>query len=449
VNLNDFRRFKSLYDAHNGAGSLAAALSAAQVPEPSSLALMLLLAAFVAGVKSQRSRMVKTGAVAMAMVGLIAVANPASAELLFYDPFLIGSNAAAGEYLPDAPLAGQNPVAPGGTQPDFLTGAWVATAPRGYSKSGAGLNYIGAPAQGGSAGTVQTTEAPFIVDTRVGRYFKPGTEWTDTTVGTYYISWLQNFGTITNVTDDMGFRAMEFWETTAPIGDNNLLGDVGYNAYYHPSNPGERSAATAHINFQFQPIDGSPVFMEDGATHLFVMKFTLSDQADSDVISIYLDPTSVTEPDLPNLAITATNVQLAALGMGQFGGFGPNLNTIDELRIATTFSDALPELPLPGDVDGDRDVDLDDYNIIITNLGQQVGSSILGDVAKADGTQGSDGRVTIADYRIWKDHYPTAPSGAGGGAVGGGSVPEPSSCLLILIGMALAASVRRRVTTRI
>ena len=56
--------------------------------------------------------------------------------------------------------------------------------------------------------------------------------------------------------------------------------------------------------FQNQIIDGSPVFFEDGATHLLVMKFVLSDVADSDTISIYLDPTSVTEPDLPNLAIT-------------------------------------------------------------------------------------------------------------------------------------------------
>ncbi len=188
---------------------------------------------------------------------------------------------------------------------------------------------------------MQTTVEPYVVDTRVGRYFKPGEEWTDATVGTYYISWLENFGTITNVTDDMGFRTVELWKTTAAIGDSNLLGDLGYNAYYSPIGPAQTKAATAHMAFQGQIIDGSPVFFEDGATHLLVMKFVLSDVAASDTISIYLDPTSVTEPDLPNLAITGTNVQLAALGMGQFGGFGPTLNTVDELRIATTFIDAL------------------------------------------------------------------------------------------------------------
>src|SRR4029078_4846182 len=90
------------------------------------------------------------------------------------------------------------------------------------------------------------------------------------------------------------------------------------------------------------------------------------------------------------------------------------VNTVDELRIATTFIDELPQLPLPGDTDGDRDVDLVDYHNIITHMNAQVGSALLGDVAKADGTQGSDGRVTIADFRIWKDHYPTVASGSGG-----------------------------------
>jgi hypothetical protein len=164
------------------------------------------------------------------------------------------------------------------------------------------------------------------------------------------------------------------------------------------------------------------------------------------VISVYLDPTSLTEPDLPSLAITGTNVQLAALGMGQFGGFGGSLNTVDELRIATTFSDALPQLPLPGDTDGDRDVDLVDYNNIITHMGLQVGSALLGDVAKADGTQGSDGRVTIADYRIWKDHYPT--TSAGSGAVGNGTVPEPASWTLASMAAMSVVARRHRGTRR-
>jgi hypothetical protein len=155
-----------------------------------------------------------------------------------------------------------------------------------------------------------------------------------------------------------------------------------------------------------------------------------------------LDPISVTEPDLPNLAITGTNVQLAALGIGQFGGFGPTFNTADEIRIATTFAETLPPLPLPGDTDGDGDVDLDDYNNIITHMNAQVGTALEGDVAKADGTQGSDGRVTIADFRIWKDNYPTPAAGAGG--LGGGGVPEPASWVLLMMAALFAAGCGQR-----
>ena len=199
-----------------------------------------------------------------AVKSLASAATPASAELLLYDPFLIGSSPSAGQYAADAPLGGQNPTLPTtgayGTMPDFLSGPWVAAgaSTHGQSKSPPGLNYIGAPAQGGSIGTVLDTVANNL-DTRVGRYFKPGQEWTDATVGTYYISWLENFGTIPNVGDDMGFRSFEMWRTTAAIGDPNLLGDFGYNAYYNPTNQAQRQAATAHMQFQFQPIDGSPV----------------------------------------------------------------------------------------------------------------------------------------------------------------------------------------------
>jgi hypothetical protein len=217
VNLNDFRVFKTYYDAAHGAGSLAAALA---TPEPSSLALVLLCGAIAACVKRHRSSMfsiVSPRVGLLAITGLVLAAAPASAELLLYDPFLSGSNAAAGQYLPNAPLAGQNPTLPNngqyGTMPDLLTGPWVAdgTSTHGQSLPAPGLNYIGAPAQGGSAATVLDPVAN-AVDTRVGRFFKPGQEWTDSTNGTYYISWLENFGTITNVTDDMGFRSFELEE---------------------------------------------------------------------------------------------------------------------------------------------------------------------------------------------------------------------------------------------
>jgi hypothetical protein len=385
---------------------------------------------------------------AVAAVGASCVLTAESnAELLFYDPFRIGTNPAAGEYAADAPLAGQNPTLPNngdyGTMPDLLSGPWIqpnaAYNTHALSRS-TGLNYIGAPAEGGSIGTVPDP-VDFGIDNRLGRKFKPGSEWTDATVGTYYISWLQNFGT----GDFMGYRAIEFWrDPNGEIGDSNLVGSVAYNQYWSPLGPVQTNPETARFYFNHQIIDGSPVFVEDGATHLFVLKFVLSDQPNSDTISVYLDPTSVTEPDLANLTITGMDVQLGIIGIAQFGGFADTMNTVDELRISTTFINVLPELPIPGDVDGDGDVDLFDYQIIIANLGKQVGSSLEGDVAKADGSQGSDGRVTIADYRIWKDNFPYPPVGAGGLSGSPVGVPEPSTLALASLVACLATGLVRR-----
>ncbi|MGD9635307.1 MAG: PEP-CTERM sorting domain-containing protein, partial [Pirellulales bacterium] len=144
VDLNDFRAFKTIYDSANGAGSFA--VMAQSVPEPSTGVLVLLLASLVAGAQRRRSGAMIHRIVLLAALALTTAATPASAELLFYDPFRIGTSAANGEYLADAPLAGQNPLAPYGTQRDFLTGPWVATgtAVNGKSKSSPGLNYIGA-----------------------------------------------------------------------------------------------------------------------------------------------------------------------------------------------------------------------------------------------------------------------------------------------------------------
>jgi hypothetical protein len=454
VNLNDFRALKNLIAAAgSGSGGLAGAGSV--VPEPSSIALLLAMFGISAGALARGRRRGACGRVLVLAVALgssLVLTAESKAELFLYEPFLIGANPAAGEYAADAPLGGQNPTLPNngdyGTKPDLLSGPWILPnsghTTHVLSKSPVGLNYIGAPAEGGSIGTV-ADPVDFGIDNRIGRIFKAGEEWTDTTVGTYYIGWLQNFGTGGEDGLNMGFRSIEFWRNPAgEIGDSNLLGDLGYNAFYSPLGSIQQNAETAHMAFQGQIIEGSPVFVEDGATHLLVMKFVLSDVAASDSISVYLDPTSVTEPDLPNLAITATDVQLGALGIGQFGGFSDLMNTVDELRIADTFIEVLPELPLPGDTDGDRDVDLDDYNNIITHLGMQVSTALEGDVAKADGSQGSDGRVTIADFRIWKDHHPTVLPGAGSGALAGGEVPEPSTLALASAMAFLATGWMRR-----
>lgn len=433
VNLNDFRAFKTI---------LAAASATSTVPEPTTVAMLL------GGIVALGFGRVRRASVLVVAVTAGALSSQsASAEVLAYDPFLIGSNPAAGEYTVGN-LTGQNPII--GPTP-FFNGPWserpggVDMANNGEVKLAPGLSFLGAPALGGSVGPV-ADETTFATQTRVGRYFANDQRWTGSTVGTYYVGWLQNFGTIPNSVGDMGFRATEFWSEAGTVGvDSTAVGYIGYNAYYsalpEPIGGQQRAPSTARMTFAFggqhQIIENSPSsFNEDGATHLIVLKFVLSDQADSDTISVYLDPVSLTEPELAGATLVNTNITVGALGFSLFGGAGATLPTFDELRVATTWAEAVVDFPLPGDTDNDGDVDMVDYQNIVSNMNQLVGSSLLGDVAKADGTQGADGRVTIADYRLWRDNRTDiAPATSD-------VVPEPTA--LGLVALAVLAAFGRR-----
>ena len=141
--------------------------------------------------------------------------------------------------------------------------------------------------------------------------------------------------------------------------------------------------------------------MEDVVNHLVVLRFNLSDQTASDSILVYLDPTSTTEPDLPGASIASVDFTLGALGgFTIFGGSG-SFPVYDELRVATTFLEAIPDLPLPGDANGDGDVDINDYLIITSQLNLS-GLALAGDVAGLNGKQGTDGRVDLRDLLLWR-----------------------------------------------
>jgi hypothetical protein len=457
VDLDDFRAFKALYAAAAGAGSGAGSLAGgAAVPEPSTLVLTLLFVAAAVWTKRWRFSMASSRLVIMAVIGLAIVAAPASAELFFYDPFLIGTNPAAGEYTAGT-IAGQNPVAPYGTDPTYLTGPWVVNtaddAPHGEIKDDGGLSYMGIPGEGGGAGCVPDAETG-VGTGAVGRYLD--TPWDAETSGTFYISWLEKFGALGTGVTDMGFRTVEMWSSDGTVRvDDDAIGWVGYNAYYssfsEPLASQQKNAATAKMTLSFgepgelthQIIEGGPAnFNADSATHLVVLKFVLSTEEDMDSVSLYLDPVSLDEPDLPSASFADLDITLGAIGFSQFGSDGGVYNEIDDLRFADTWEDVVPPFPYPGDTDNDGDVDLVDYDNIVSHLGQQVGSTLEGDVAKADASQGSDGKVTLADFRLWKDNYPYPPSGAG--ALAGGTVPEPASWLLVAIAALMCGSLRRR-----
>ena len=177
VDLDDFRLFKRFYEAANpGAGGLAGL----GVPEPSSLLLVLLGVAGIAGSTIRKrcampSRLQMLLVVAVAFVASLSSVRPASATLLVYDPFNVGSSPASGQYNsftptpsstpPDPPVApvtaanplvrilGQNPTV--GPTP-FFTGPWhdvAGNTPTEYVQT-TSLSYRGAPSSGGSVTTV-------------------------------------------------------------------------------------------------------------------------------------------------------------------------------------------------------------------------------------------------------------------------------------------------------
>ncbi|MBN1513236.1 MAG: hypothetical protein JXB13_14570, partial [Phycisphaerae bacterium] len=57
--------------------------------------------------------------------------------------------------------------------------------------------------------------------------------------------------------------------------------------------------------------------------------------------------------------------------------------------------------PLPGDLDGDRDVDVDDYALLRSAFGRCEGDTAFVPEADYDG----DGCVTLVDYQTWLGYY--------------------------------------------
>jgi hypothetical protein len=90
--------------------------------------------------------------------------------------------------------------------------------------------------------------------------------------------------------------------------------------------------------------------------------------------------------------------------------------------------------PVPGDVNGDRIVDLvNDYATIKSNFGTNVPSRTFGDVT-------GDGVVNLFDFAQWKGNYPFPA--AGSGAISG-AIPEPASAVLIALGLPLVGGMLR------
>jgi hypothetical protein len=355
---------------------------------------------------------------ALLLGSLLAASSPAIAELLYYDPFLIGPNPLLGEYQL-GPLVGDDVVFPLqnpniGPTP-FFSGPWVSPSledPQNIVVQADPLSYLGINSPGGSVHS--------IPDGRAARYLSNPLD--STTTGTYYLSYLINYGQ----GDFIDHRVVEMWNDTGLIGDeSSLSASIGYSAFTGPL--GHNDPATARMFLRvgssaFYIIPDSPYFVDDISTHLIVLKFDLATGNNADTLSLYLDPTGTSEPILPSVMVSDVNLSLGSMSVGTvFGGVAGSgtFPVFDEVRVATTFNEALPPIPSPFDQCGDGSAE-GCYTLIFQNL----------NTSSSDGDLSGDGRVTIEDFRLWKDYF------AGGPALLL-SVPEPS-CLLLVVAASLA-----------
>jgi hypothetical protein len=128
--------------------------------------------------------------------------------------------------------------------------------------------------------------------------------------------------------------------------------------------------------------------------------------------------------------------------------FGAGTTTFNASTQRGMYDSSAPDLTIQscsqtaGDYNGNCTVDAADYTVWRDTLGSTTDLRANGD----NTTVGSVGKIDAADYTVWKNNFGTVAigSGAGSGPLPAGTVPEPTSAVLLSIGLVITLFGRAR-----
>lgn len=295
-----------------------------------------------------RHAWVRRSLVTAAASALLTLLHPswAVADLLSYDPFLVGPGAyeAGDENTGVDVLGGQSPVI--GPTP-FYAGGWIQAGGDAQVVRDIGsLSYLTLPTAGGQVGDA--------VQFNCCSYGRSGREIANGLGGgaaqTIYQSFLIDFGSQgTDEPTQFGKRAYEMWN--GDVGDAFLALDL-FVSHFAGVNELTLQMTTASGTVE-QLVNGGGLTLDAlSGVHLVVLRFDF-DPLSPDVVRLYLDPTSSIEGDhLPAAMLTAVNSDLfithhGAISNFTFSGGGHVPGRFDEVRWGDTFADVTPFQSVP------------------------------------------------------------------------------------------------------
>lgn len=248
------------------------------------------------------------------LAALLLCAPTASAAVLAYDGFNIGTDYTSGD------LAGQNPTISG------FTGGWNGFGSLAVNVDNA-LTYPGVT-------TDNTGGVDSVGNGRVSRNLT--NPFSAATAGTFYL------GFLTSVPDfSTQYRSLEMH--VGGFDDSQRTFQAGYNSDISTTDWGIRVNNTTVATSGVSPVANETV--------LYVVKFELSATAASDSITFWVNPSDLSSEAGSGAGTTLSGLDFGAdrMGVANFlSGSTGDGGKFDEVRLGTTFTDVTTAVPEPG-----------------------------------------------------------------------------------------------------